>query len=349
MKAWTKHRSGTLPRWTARLCAAGLALATGPGCERRPAEPAPEPPPETRRETFARGPVRVTVSARPARVDLHRDMVLAVEIAAPPHVEVRLPSTLDDRFQGFTVRGMIQRETAPRDGRAVSAYEWLLTPQVADEYRLAPFPVHYTDATLEPPVTEWFATRPVVFSFRAPTGTTDDISAPFEPLFVWPGPRTWLLYGGLLLAGAVVLRLLYRLTRRARAAVRRWRLSPRERALQELTELLAGDLIARERVKEFYMALTLIVRRYIERAHKVRAPERTTEEFLAEASRSPRFTRPALATLQRFLEAADLVKFAAYRPAAGDVEDAVRTARAYIETDAADTDAEPKRNETDCM
>jgi hypothetical protein len=101
----------------------------------------------------------------------------------------------------------------------------------------------------------------------------------------------------------------------------------------ELAALLKRDLIARGDPKEFYLELTMIVRRYIERSHGVRAPEQTTEEFLAAASWDPRFSREVLAKLREFLQAADLVKFAAHRPAPGAAERATDTARDYIETD----------------
>jgi hypothetical protein len=48
-----------------------------------------------------------------------------------------------------------------------------------------------------------------------------------------------------------------------------------------------------------------------------------------------------LATLRAFLQAADLVKFAADRPADEAVDRAVSTARAYIQTDADQPPARP--------
>ena len=100
-----------------------------------------------------------------------------------------------------------------------------------------------------------------------------------------------------------------------------------------LAELLARDLVGQNRVKEFYVELTMVVRRYIERQHAVRAPEQTTEEFLAAAGRDRRFDAETVDRLKAFLEAADLVKFAAYRPPAGTTDTATSTAREYIEED----------------
>ena len=76
------------------------------------------------------------------------------------------------------------------------------------------------------------------------------------------------------------------------------------------------------------------MRRYIERSHGIRAPEQTTEEFLAAAKAHPRFTPEVIAKLADFLRSADLVKFAGVGSSSSVAEEAVRTARAYIERDA---------------
>jgi hypothetical protein len=82
----------------------------------------------------------------------------------------------------------------------------------------------------------------------------------------------------------------------------------------------------------------LIVRRYIGRAHSIRAPEQTTEEFLLAASRNPQFRLEVLGKLRAFLQTADLVKFAEYRPESASVDQALGTAKDYVETDERMTD-----------
>ena len=115
------------------------------------------------------------------------------------------------------------------------------------------------------------------------------------------------------------------------------RLSPAERAVRELDALLAKDLIRRGKVKDFYVELTMVVRRYIERQHGIRAPEQTTQEFLRAAGDDRRFPPAVLRKLAAFLEAADLVKFAAHQPDADAIDRAARTARDFILTDSQQT------------
>ena len=107
-----------------------------------------------------------------------------------------------------------------------------------------------------------------------------------------------------------------------------------ERAIAELQRLLSRNLPARGLYKEFYIELTMVVRRYIERTHGIRAPEQTTEEFLVAVSKDPRFAPAVITKLRAFLQAADLVKYAAYRPDRPAIDQSLATARTYVETDA---------------
>jgi hypothetical protein len=83
-------------------------------------------------------------------------------------------------------------------------------------------------------------------------------------------------------------------------------------------------------VKRFYVELTAVVRRYIERTTGLHAPEQTTEEFLREAGAGDVIARDERQRLKDFLEAADLVKFAAHQPLSQDIEEAFRRARTFV-------------------
>jgi DNA-binding MurR/RpiR family transcriptional regulator len=120
-------------------------------------------------------------------------------------------------------------------------------------------------------------------------------------------------------------------------------MTPSERAFPELSDLIGRGLPEKGLFKDFYIELTHVVRRYIERSHGIRAPEQTTEEFLAAAKSHPRFTPEVIAKLADFLRSADLVKFAGVGSSASVADEAVRTARAYIEHDTAATSTDSKK------
>lgn len=103
-----------------------------------------------------------------------------------------------------------------------------------------------------------------------------------------------------------------------------------EWASREFARLLAENLPAAGRIREFYFRLSDIVRGYIERRFEISAPEMTTEEFLAAATHDRRFEHRYTVELQRFLTACDLVKYAGFRPDPGEADELTRTAMDFV-------------------
>jgi hypothetical protein len=97
-------------------------------------------------------------------------------------------------------------------------------------------------------------------------------------------------------------------------------------AYNELENLRALNLISEGRIKEYYYRLSNIVRHYIESRFKLMAPERTTEEFLAEMTVTDRLTGVHKELISNFLEHCDMVKFAAYGPDTREIENAFDSA-----------------------
>jgi len=83
-------------------------------------------------------------------------------------------------------------------------------------------------------------------------------------------------------------------------------------AYTALKELDNKQLIEKNQIKEFYYELSNILRHYIEDRFKLKAPERTTEEFLHELNNDKSFPEKYRALLKKFLTESDLVKFANY-------------------------------------
>ncbi|MBI2437672.1 MAG: hypothetical protein HYV36_02510 [Lentisphaerae bacterium] len=298
-------------------------------------------------ENFSSGPVELVMTADPPRVHLPRDILLSIKIKAPTNIMVRLPA-LDDRFSGFALSGAFEREPIIRNDAITREHCFRLTPLIAAEYRLAPIAVTYTDTSGPKPLENWFATRALVFEV-APLGSGQpgtSIRDIRPPVWIYPAFTTVAGWAGAGALAAAAFWALYRLARRLQRAIRLLRMSPRERALRELADLMQRDLIAQNQVKEFFLELTGIVRRYIERAHRIRAPEQTTEEFLLAASYNPRFHAEVLGKLRAFLQTADLVKFAVYRPEPAIIDRALGTARDYIETDNRTLTTEDRRRTT---
>jgi hypothetical protein len=109
------------------------------------------------------------------------------------------------------------------------------------------------------------------------------------------------------------------------------RIPPHEIAYRALEALLARGLIEKRLYREFTAEVSDILRRYIEGRFGLRAPERTTEEFLAEAGDGLPVEEERKMILAEFLTHCDLVKFATLEPGEEDVKRTFAVARDFID------------------
>jgi LPXTG-motif cell wall-anchored protein len=147
-----------------------------------------------------------------------------------------------------------------------------------------------------------------------------------------PVPQTtaiaWLVAAGL--AGLLALLASALLRKRKHRPVEPRRLTAEEIAQAALAQLLAENLPARGMIKEFYLRLTGIVRQYVEDTTGIRAPEQTTEEFLRDMRSRAAFPPDRSVQLAEFLEAADLIKYAAQQPGEGQIDRAIARAHEFV-------------------
>jgi hypothetical protein len=326
--------SNLLPRLACLVMLPALFL----GCGKDTAPQTALPPPVSVESSY--GPITITLTAEPGEVALDRDTLLQIAVSAPTEMDVTLPD-ITDRLHGFMLSGQYDSEADTDTGRFTRNTHLRLTPIIADAYRVAPMAITYRDNSSSPPLEGWFATESLDLNLKPPVAAEDaSVMGEVNPRWVRPETRTIFIWVGAGLLGIGLLVLLWKLVSRVKEEVALRRMSPKERAMRELSQLLKRDLIHNDQVKEFYFELTMIVRRYIERQHGVRAPEQTTEEFLAAVSTDNRFTADVISRLRAFLQAADLVKYAAYNPDAEGIGQATKTATDYIEHDAAATPQE---------
>jgi hypothetical protein len=278
--------------------------------------------------------VRLTVELDPPQPRLSDEARLAVTIDAAEGVKVRRPP-FGEAVGSFSVLDFSEPVPEIRDGRQIIRQIYKLEPMSAGEVTIAPIPVTFEDARPDGDGKEHtIESEPItvtVTSMVADEVPGLDSIAPVEgplPLPAEPGWPWPLAVAGLVVVGALAWLALRR--RRARRVEEGPRLSPGELAYLELQRLLEDDPIGRGEIQTFYVELTLIVRRYIERTRGIRAPEQTTGEFLREMQSSDAFTPEERERLKAFLESADMVKFAAVRPTPEEIEASFERAKEFV-------------------
>ena len=284
---------------------------------------------------LSKGGISLAVTASPDRVDVARDFEVVVRAVAPSGVTVALPD-LRDRFRGFSVaEDFAEEPLVSEDGATTYVSSWRLVPKPCEKtYKLLPFVVTLLRNADGRESSESFYTSPVYFgnpAVREPVtgGIEVDPEKDLPPLS-WKLVKQCAL---VLLSVCSVAALVWWAARKVAQKIREHRMSPIERAMLELDRLLQKGLPGRGRYKDFYIELTMVVRRYIQRRHSVKAPNLTTDEFLRAASENPAFTREALEGLKQFLESSDMVKFAGVEATPEMADSATDRARNYLNTD----------------
>jgi len=107
-------------------------------------------------------------------------------------------------------------------------------------------------------------------------------------------------------------------------------------ALGRLEAMAASGLIEAGRFEPFYAEVSGVLRHYIEDRFGLRAPEQTTEEFLAELRQTDVLDRETRAELGPFLERCDLIKFARQTATAEQMRKALGLVRRFVERTADD-------------
>lgn len=139
----------------------------------------------------------------------------------------------------------------------------------------------------------------------------EEPAPPFPPVTPW---LAWTL-GLLAVVGAVLgIWLLLRRRKQRKPEVREVPVPAHVRALRALARLRKAPRRTRVEVEAFYVEVSQVLRVYLEERFGLHAPERTTEEFLAELEAGDTLSLEQRAALARFLRQCDLVKFAGQQP-----------------------------------
>lgn len=118
---------------------------------------------------------------------------------------------------------------------------------------------------------------------------------------------------------------------------------PAERATARIE--LARDISQKLGAKAYASEVSQAVRDYIEEAHDIPAPERTTEEFLKIVSDSDAFDDDGRESLKKILTLADMAKFAQHVFA--NAPELAETALAFVDSDDAKTAERRRQKDAD--
>ncbi len=287
------------------------------------------------RSQVERGPLRFTVEVEPKHSRLSDEQTLTLTLDYERGLTVTKPP-FGESVGEFLILDFHEPPTETKGEREIIRQVYSLEPARAGDLVIAPIQITFRDTRpdgdgKEHTVESEGLTIEVTTVLGEDAPSLTDLRPATGPIELpaTSGSALWWWVSGVLVLLVATGVVLWRRARRQSAAAAEATLSAFELAYLELQKLIE-DKLAESEVKLFFVELTAIVRRYIERTTGVHAAEQTTEEFLREIGDHPTFSDDERGRLRDFLESADLVKFAAHQPNQQDIEESFERAKRFI-------------------
>ena len=288
---------------------------------------------------YQRGPLTVHVRIDKNKLTIAETILLEFEAAVTPDFKVNMPK-VDKVLENF---GIIDWENLgdklDENNNVISTYQYRLEPFLSGSFQIPAFTFEFFDINDAENKKHELTTEPVEIEVTSLLGEQranlqiaaieDVLEMPEKPSYWWVG-----LLGTAGVA-AILYLCLYLRRKRVKELIRIFK-PAHEIAYDRLRKLVAQDLVNAGKFKEFYECISDILRHYIEHRFNLKAPERTTEEFLTELSSADILPQSDQQRLAEFLTHCDLVKFAKHTPTSEQIQTTFNLVKDFIETTKSD-------------
>lgn len=280
--------------------------------------------------------VEVTTHIDKHEVTIGDKITLNIRVKHKDGTTIQFPEP-DQNFGVFTIKatGAAGEPKPQNDGYYTTERSYVLKSYEVGQQIIPPLKIKYQDNQTGGEVTTNEITIDIKGVLKEGETATDikDISPPVDIPTDFRRLILWTLTGlaALLLSCAVYWLIVKRKKVQKRQELVITRRAPHEIAYELLEKLAKEDLIARGLVKEYYYRITDIIRHYIEDQFGLSAPDRTTEEFLAEMAHTGALNDSHKLLIREFLEYCDMVKYAKYGPSHAEVRETSHIARRFVD------------------
>jgi len=283
---------------------------------------------------YERGPLSVHVRVDKSKLTIAETLLLEFEATIKPGYEVRMPK-VDKVLENF---GIVDWNNLgnklAENNNVTTTYRYRLEPFLSGKYEVPAFTFEFYDVNDVEDKKYELSSEPIEVEVTSLLGeqrgelVIEDIEGvvemPKEASHWW----IWLLiivFIAALAGGWILLR-----RKRVAKFIRIFK-PAHEIAYERLGALVKENLVEAGKIKEFYERISSILRHYIEHRFDLRAPERTTEEFLAELKYTDVLSESDKESLEEFLTHCDLVKFAKHSPTTEQIQKTFDLVKEFIE------------------
>lgn len=285
-------------------------------------------------------PLEVWVRLSKRELDLTDYLIVTIETRAAEAVRVIPPYLSEEVYSPLLLIEQPKQETtwSQADGILINRWIYTFEPLESGEHTLKPFSIYFR---LEKEKTERIEQWPdyelqttlipytvIPFEVGQQEDIRDMIGLIVPPYNFIPPVVVILVLGGILTGYLIWLR---------RRTIRHQGNLPfapaidyYQHSLERLQSLERKNLIAGGKFDAFFTELSIILRDYLDHKFGLRAKEQTTQEVIAELMATRQFTDEQRQDLDRYLQLADLVKFATFQPGHQISEAALNGVRTFI-------------------
>jgi len=288
---------------------------------------------------YQRGPLTVHVRVDKAKATIAETILLELEATVEAGFEVKMPK-VDKVLENF---GIVDWDNLGNklDGNnnVLSTYRYRLEPFLSGTFSLPAFTFEFYDVNSPENKKYELTTEPIDIEVTSLLGEQRAelkianiegvVNMSAEPSYWW----AWVLTAAGIIVGGIFW--VNRRRQQAEELVRIFK-PAHEVAYERLRSLIEQDLVKKGKIKEFYECISDILRHYIEHRFNLRAPDRTTEEFLIELASANILAKSDQDRLAEFLQHCDLVKFARYNPTTEQIQRTFDLVKDFIETTKSD-------------
>jgi hypothetical protein len=314
------------------LLSCGIIFA-GSGCKQKQADKK-EAKFEIEKQ-YQRGPLKAYVRIDKSKINIAQTILLQLQAVIEPGYKVTMPS-VEKILENF---GIVDWDNLgdklDPNNNVVTTYQYRLEPLLSGTYPIPAFTFEFHDVNNPDDKKYELTSEPVDIEVTSLLGQQraelkiNDIQGvvemPAKTSLLW----IWILCLCAIAGGGGVW---FYFRRKGRKEIIRIFKSAHEIAYERLRALVEQDLVSAGKIKEFYEQISDILRHYIEHRFNIHAPERTTEEFLAELPSANLLTASDQNLLAEFLKHCDLVKFAKYNPTTEQIQKTFDLVKNFIET-----------------
>jgi hypothetical protein len=257
-----------------------------------------------------------------ATITIGDRILYTLKITTDPKVKLE-PLRLGSNLGSFEVKDYkIYDPVKTKDGKVVNKSEYVITTFTTGDYVIPDLAINYTDPNGEKKQTHSEPLFILVKSVGATESDKEDIRGLKPPIDVKGSYLGYLLLvPALALLGAGGF-LYYRHKAKGLAfpsLPEELQKPAWEVALFELDSLRSSDLLEKKQVKRYFILLSDIIRKYVERRFEIPALDRTTEEIRGEIKKA-KVDQKVSGLTNELLSFCDLVKFAKYVPLVEEIE-----------------------------